>query len=186
VSLFYAFNILAFILLVLFLIALGVGFAQGILRQVIGMAALYIALVLGAQYYSPFSTWLQSTLFLQKTSLLSAISFFIIVVVVWIIVTGLAFDAYRATKLNLFPLIDQLGGAILAVITLTVALAFILPVIKLMVSEPWVSIENVRQMLNAAITGSRLVPELIGLRPLLLNSLTPLLPYGIPSIFTFQ
>ncbi len=185
-SIFYAFNVLDFILLVFFLVALGVGFAQGILRQVIGMAALYIALVLGAQYYSPFSNWLQHILFLPKTSLLSAISFFIIVVMVWIIITGLAFDAYRSTKINLFPLIDQLGGALLAVITLAVSLAFILPVIKLMVSEPWLSIENIRQMLNTALTGSRLVPELIGFRSLLINSITPWLPYGIPSIFTFE
>jgi uncharacterized membrane protein required for colicin V production len=185
VSVLYAFNLFDFTLFVFFLIALGVGFAQGILRQVIGMAALYIALVLGAQYYSPFSNWIKDALTLQKTPLLTSISFLIIVVAVWLIVTGLAFDAYRSTKINLFPLVDQLGGSLLAVLTLTVSLAFILPIIKLMVSEPWTSIENVRQIIQAAINGSRLAPEIIGLRPFLLNSITPWLPASIPSIFTF-
>lgn len=174
--------------LVLFLagiVGLGVGFAQGLLRQVIGLAALYIAAILAAQYFNPAGNFLRSILFQPTSRFLNALAFLIIIGGVWLIVTWLAFDAYQNTKIRLFPLLDHLGGSLLGLVSIIVAITFILPVINFAVSEPWPGNETLRFIIVAAVKTSRLVPIFDALKPMILSALGPWLPFGLPSIFTF-
>lgn len=177
------FNWLDLGIFVLAVLSLAVGFAQGLLRQVIGLAALYIATILGAQYYVPFSNFIKGILFLQASNLLSAVSFFVILIAIWLLITWLAFDAYRATHIRIFPLIDQLGGSLIALITFGVTLILILPVVKFMIADPWANSENYRQALVFMMDSSRLVPELLKYRELVLSAIRPWMPYSIPAIF---
>jgi len=171
------------ILLLLIVTSLAIGFAQGMFRQMIGLAALYIAMILAAQYYIPVSNFIRAVIFQPTSRFLNAIAFFIIVVAVWSLITWMAFDVYSSTKLRLFPLVDQLGGSILSLVTTVVALTLILPVILFMVGEPWPSNELIRVGIETGMETSRLVPIFTAMKPAILTSLTPWLPLGLPSIF---
>jgi uncharacterized membrane protein required for colicin V production len=176
-------NWIDLILLLLIITSLAIGFAQGMLRQMIGLAALYIAMILAAQYYIPVSNFIRAVMFQPTSRFLNAISFFIIVVVVWSLISWMAFDVYSSTKLRLLPLIDQLGGSILSLVAVIAALTLVLPVIFFMVGESWPSNETVRSGIELGLQTSRLVPIFTALKPTLLGSLAPWLPIGLPSIF---
>jgi len=180
-----AFNWLDLVIFLIVGVSLAIGFMQGILRQVIGLAAFYIAITLAAQYYAPLSDFVQRILFQPTSRFLNAITFFVIVVVVWLLITWLAFDAYRSTKFHFLPAIDQLGGSLVSLATTLAALALIAPVVNFMVSEPWPGAEVVQQTLSSAFKTSVLVKQLLLLKDHLINAITPWLPYGIPSIFKF-
>lgn len=180
-----AYNWLDLIIFLILLIALGLGFAQGILRQVIGLAAFYIAIILGAQYYYSASEFVRNILFVRTNALLESITFFVIVIAVWLLISGLASDAYRSTKIHFAPLLDQLGGSIIALATAVAALALIAPVINFMVSEPWTGAERVYQVFSAATRTSVMVKQLVVIKGQLITAIAPWMPYGIPSIFHF-
>lgn len=180
-----AYNWLDLIIFLIMLGALAVGFAQGILRQVINLAAFYIALILGAQYYYSLSEFVRGIMFVPTNALLESIVFLVIVIAVWLLLTWLAFDAYRSTKIHFVPLVDQLGGSIIALATVIAALALIAPVINFMVSEPWTNAENAYQLFSSAMRTSVLVRQLLVLKVQLITAVEPWMPYGIPSIFSF-
>lgn len=180
-----AYNWLDLIIFLTLLFALALGFAQGILRQVIGLAAFYIAIILGAQYYYPASQFVRGIMFVRTNALLESIVFLVIVIAVWLLLTWLAFDAYRSTKIHFAPLLDQLGGSIIALATAVAALALIAPVVNFMVSEPWTGAENVYQIFSSAMRTSILVKQLLIMKGQLITAIEPWMPYGIPSIFQF-
>jgi uncharacterized membrane protein required for colicin V production len=165
------------------IVSLGIGFAQGMLRQIIGLAALYIAAILGAQYYIVLSNFIRAILFQPTSRFLNAIAFTLIVFAVWLLITWLAFDAYRSTKVKLFPLIDQFGGSVLGLVTMIVTLALILPVVRFAVGESWPGNETLRYTISTQLDTSRLVPVFEALKPLILSTVGPWLPLGLPSIF---
>ena len=171
------------IILALIIASLAVGFAQGMLRQMIGLAALYLAMVLAAQYYIPLGNFIRAIMFQPTSRFLNVISFFIILVAVWSLIIGLAFDAYSSTKLRLLPLVDHLGGSILGFASVIVALTLVLPVISFMVGEPWPGNESVRSTIDLGMQVSRLVPIFASIKPEILAWLAPWLPMGLPSIF---
>ncbi len=177
------FNWLDWLMLLFIIASLIVGYIQGMVRQVIGLIALYIAVVLAAQYYLPISDWLRAMMAQPTSRFLNAIVFFIIVVFVWLIISWLAFDAYRSTKLQMFPILDQIGGAILSLLTLFLSAILLLPVLSFAVSEPWPSVEAARETIVGGLQGSAFVMIFAALKPGLLNTISPWLPNGIPSIF---
>lgn len=180
-----AYNWLDLTIFLLLIAALAVGFAQGILRQVINLAAFYIAIILGAQYYYPASQFVRGIMFVRTNPLLESIVFLVIVIAIWMLLTWLAFDAYRQTKIHFAPLIDQLGGSVIAFATIIAALALIAPVVSFMTSEPWKGAENAHQIISAAMQTSVLFKQLLAMKGQLLAAIEPWMPYGIPSILTF-
>lgn len=171
------------IVLLALLTSLGIGFAQGMLRQVIGIAALYIATILGAQYYTALSNFIRAIIFQPTSRFLNVIAFLIIVIAVWSLISWLAFDAYSTTKIRLIPILDQLGGSLLAMVSTTATLVLLLPVIAFALEDPWPGNEAVRISLQLGLDTSRLVPLIYGLKPLILSAIAPWLPAGLPSIF---
>ena len=183
-SLLGGFNWLDLVILLLLIVSLGIGYVQGLLRQIIGLAALYIATILGTQYHTILSGWIRFIIFQPSPSkFLNALSFFIIVFVVWSVISWLVYDVYRSAKLRLFPLIDQLGGSIIGLVTAVCAITMILPVIAFAVSEPWPWSEAARFSVAAGLQTSRLVSVFDSFKYLLLNAIGPWLPAGLPSIF---
>ena len=172
-------------LIILFLViaSLAVGFAQGMLRQVIGLAALYIATILATQYYTTVGDFIRAMMFQPTSRFLNAISFFIIVIAVWSLISWLAFDAYNSTNVHLFPLLDQLGGAILSFVTLIATLVLVLPIITFTVGETWPGNESTRVVLQQSLQAARLVPIFEAIKPMFLSAIAPWLPHGLPSIF---
>jgi len=178
------FNWLDFLIFFLIIVSMAVGFAQGLLRQVIGLAALYIGAILGAQYYSVIGEWIRFLSFQSSTNRFqNALSFFVILIFVSSVINWLAYDAYRSTRLRLFPLIDHLGGAILGLTSTMILVSLALSVITFATSEPWPWSETARQFITTGFQTARLLPIFDAFKPLLLNALRPWLPTGLPALF---
>ncbi len=177
------FNWFDIVLFILVAFGLTVGYTQGLLRQIIGLAGLYIATIIATQYFIPFSHFLSSLFFLTESRLINAIAFFVILLGVSAIINFLAADAYRMTKLKMFPLIDQLGGSVVGVITIAITLTLILPIINFVTSEPLPYFDPVRSSIVQGMQTSRLMPIFQAIQPTLLNAISPWIPGGLPSIF---
>ncbi|MBI5652863.1 MAG: CvpA family protein [Chloroflexi bacterium] len=179
------FNPLDLTLFLLAVLALIIGFTQGLLRQVIALAVLYIATILGAQYYPTLSSWMVGLARLAaSTRFVNAIAFAIIVIFIVVVLNILAYDAYRSTKIRIFPLLDYLGGSILGLTTVIIALSLILPVLEFSIVEAWPpGYEQIRAQLREWLSTARLVPYFQLVKPLLLDALRFWLPSGLPAIF---
>jgi hypothetical protein len=99
------------------------------------------------------------------------------------IINWLAFDAYRSTQIRLVPLLDQLGGTIVALVTITISLSLLLPVLSFATGEPWPWSEATRQFVLTGLQTSHVLPFFDQLKPLLLGALNPWLPAGLPALF---
>jgi uncharacterized membrane protein required for colicin V production len=174
-----------FDVLLLFLVGFGltVGYAQGLLRQVMGLAALYIATIIATQYFIPFSNFLRSVLFLTESRLWSALAFFLILLGVTSIINFLAADAYRLTKSSIYPLVDHLGGMVLGLITILITLSLVLPILIFVTSEPMPYFDSVRSDIAAGMQTARMMPLFQAIKPIVLSAITPWIPGGLPSLF---
>ena len=156
------------------------------LRQVIGLAALYLATIVATQYYVTVSNTINNIFYLASSRMVNVISFSLIFFSVSAIINFLAADAYQMTKLRLFPLVDQLGGAFIGLVTIVILLVVLLPILQFVSGEPMPleNFEKYRAFFIQGIQTSRLVPAIIGLRGDLLKAITPWLPNGqTPPIF---
>ncbi len=173
--------------LVLVLLAFGglaLGYVQGLLRQVIGLAVLYIAVILGAQYYPYIGAFLRTIMFHAPSSrLFNVVSFAIIVGVVSTLLNWLATDAYRSTKLKLLPVVDQVGGSLLGLVTMTVGATIGLAVITFLVGEAWPNNDHIRLFIDLDLKMSRLVPVFESFKEPFLDAVKLWLPGSLPSIF---
>jgi uncharacterized membrane protein required for colicin V production len=164
--------------------SLVIGYVQGMLRQVIGLAALYIATVLGAQYYSLVGGWIRALTFQEHSSrIVNVVAFLIIVVIVAFLLSWLASDAYPAEKIKLFPLVNQIGGSILALATMVITASVMLSVLTFSTGEQWPWNESLRSTLMGGLNSSLLVPIFESFKEPLLKTIIPWLPAGLPSIF---
>ncbi len=177
------FNWLDFVLFFLLIIGLVIGYVQGLVRQVIGLAALYIAAILGAQYYTYPAGAVRYFFPDAPARFTNALGFIIIFFIVTSIINWLALDAYRSAKLRIFPLLDHMGGSLLGLITTFVAIALLLPVLLFAIGEPWPGAESTRVLLRGGLEASRLMLVFDAFKPLMLNAIGPWLPGGLPSIF---
>ena len=177
------FNWLDVLVLAALIIGLGVGYAQGMLRQMIGLAALYVGAILGAQYYTIIASIIRHVFNNAPARFVNALGFFTILFIVTSLLNWLAYDAYRSTHLKIFPLIDHLGGSILGLITAVIAISIFLPIVTFGAMEPWPWAEPTRLLINTGLQTSRLLPVFDLFKPGLLNALGPWLPGGLPSIF---
>jgi hypothetical protein len=178
------FNWVDLVILLIAVFSLVIGYVRGMLRQVIGLAALYIATILSAQYYSLIGGWIRTLTFQQHSSrIVNVVAFLIIVIVISFLLSWLASDAYPTEKLKIFPLLNQIGGSILALTTMVVATSVALWVLVFSVGEQWPGNESLRFTLMGGLNSSRLVPIFESLKGPLLNTIIPWLPAGLPSIF---
>lgn len=161
-----------------------VGYTQGLLRQVIGLASLYLAAIVATQYYVAVSNLINNMFFQAPSRFVSVIAFLIVFFGVTSLINLLAADAYSMTKLHLFPTVDQLGGSFIGLVTVIILLVLLLPILLFVLGEPLPYLENFRAGLVNGLDSSRLVPEIVSYRRDLLNAIAPWMPNGqIPSIF---
>jgi membrane protein required for colicin V production len=172
------------VILLIAVFSLVAGYVRGMLRQVIWLAALYIATILGAQYYSVVGGWIRALTFQEHSSrIVNAIAFLIIVFVISFLLSWLAADAYPVEKLKLLPWVNQIGGSVLALATMVVATSVVLWVLLFSTGEPWPGNEGLRFSLMGGLHSSLLVPIFESFKDPLLKAILPWLPAGLPSIF---
>jgi uncharacterized membrane protein required for colicin V production len=177
------FNWLDALVLFLLFASLLVGYTQGVLRQLIGLVALYVGAILGAQYHTLVGSWFRVFLTELPSRFVNGLAFFTIVIVVTSIVTVLALDAYQSFRVSIYPVFDHLGGAIVSLFTIVLAITLCLPVLSFTTLEMWPTMEPARLFVDEGLRNSNMLVLFETLKPLLLSALSPWLPGGLPSIF---
>jgi uncharacterized membrane protein required for colicin V production len=176
-------NWLDLTILLIAVFSLVVGYIQGMLRQVIWLAALYIALILGAQYHSLVGGWIRALTFQTHSSrAVNVVAFLIIVIVVSFLLSWLAADAYPAERLKLFPLLNQIGGSIVSLATTIATISILLWILTFSVGEPWPNNESLRMTIMGGLQTSLLVPFFDALKGPLLETIKIWMP-ALPAIF---
>ena len=176
-------NWLDFILVLLLALGLGIGYVQGLLRQVVSLAALYLGAVLATQYYHVLANVFKGMLVTTPGTLLDMGAFFIIMFGVMGILNFLALDAYRM-KLRLLPALDYLGGMVLGLIWMWVIITLALNILTFATAgQSWQAADGARQTLHDGIAGSQIAAATNSTVPTLIAAIKPWLPAGLPSIF---
>jgi uncharacterized membrane protein required for colicin V production len=178
------FNWIDLLILVVAVASLAIGYLQGMIKQVVWLAAMYVATILGAQYYSLVGGWIRALTFGEQTSrIVNVIAFFVIVVVVSFLLSWIASDLFPLKRAKVFPLLNQIGGSILGLASMIVLTSVVLWVILFSTGEPWPGYDSIRFQLMAGLHSSQLVPIFDALKEPLLKAILPFLPAGLPSIF---
>src|SRR5574341_882134 len=113
-----------------------IGFTQGLLRQIIGLGALYLATILATQYYLAISNFIAGLLFVPTSRFVNVVAFVIVFFAISALINILAADAYQMTKLRLFPTIDQFGGAFIGLVSVLILIILFIPLLLFVTGEP--------------------------------------------------
>ncbi|HEY6042767.1 MAG TPA: CvpA family protein [Anaerolineae bacterium] len=160
------------------------GFTQGLLRQIIALASMYIGAILATQYYTPVARTLKSSLTTTPGTVLQALAFFFILFLTSLLINGLAFDAYRNTKLRILAIFDNLAGAFVGAFNAWFLLSLLLlPVNYIVGADTWGTYDWIRQGLASGVRDSYIAAWLQTLFPYLVATIKPFLPPGFSTIF---
>lgn len=173
--------------LVLFALLIGglaVGYSQGLWRQVLGLAAMYLGAIVASQYYFSLGAALQGSMKTTPGLALHAVAFFIIMFLVMAILNYFALDATKMIT-RLPSLIDHLGGMVLGLAATWILLTVIVSILPVMTISEWPGAEGAREVISVGVRDSILAHTVQSNLPMVLSSLKPWLPGGIPNIFSF-
>jgi uncharacterized membrane protein required for colicin V production len=174
-------------LIILALLAAGIlaGWKQGLIRQLLGMAAFYVALVLGAQYHRLVGGWVMSVDPNATWVAVDALAFIFLFVVVLLTFTWVGRQVYADTHIPFFALLDGLTGAVFGVLAACLQVIIALSLVRFVLSISWFEWEGTRQVILQAFRTSALEPIFVGAAPMLYVLIRPWLPSGLPALFSF-
>lgn len=180
------FNWFDFVIIVCLLTGMAIGYAQGLIRQLIGLAALYVALVLATQFFRFLSQTIANIMHTAPNTLFNMIAFFAIFFFALAIINFLALDAYRATRIRIAPWLDHTTGMIVGVISMWIIVSVSVSVLTFAVgTQGWLQAEATRKIVADGITNSRLAQLTQTTLPSIVTLLQPWLPSGLPALFQF-
>jgi len=178
------FNWLDFILIVLLLIGMAVGYAQGLIRQLIGLGALYVALVLATTFFRWLSQTFAQIWKVQPNTLTNAIAFFVILFLVMAIVNFLGIDAYKTTKLRLMPFLDHITGMLLGVLSMWIIITIGVSVLSFSVNtQNWLNAETAQLIIKSGLATSQVAIVTNATLPMIVDTIRVWLPTGLPAVF---
>lgn len=179
------FNWLDLVIIVLLLTGMAIGFTQGLVRQLIGLVALYIALVLATQFFRPLSQMFGDALNAPPNTMSNAIAFFFILFLAMGLINYFALDAYKSTKLKIVPFVDQLTGMVLGVASMWIVISVAINVLNFAVNtQIWPgNSEITRVLIKNGLETSRLAEVTFSTLPMIVGTIRPWLPSGLPAIF---
>ena len=180
------FNWFDILIIVLLLAGMAIGYSQGLIRQVIGLLVLYVALVLATQFFRVLSQGLAGLLQLAPNTLTNMLAFFALFFLALTIINFLARDAYKATRIRLLPLLDHTTGMVLGVVSMWILISVSISVMLFAVgTQGWLQGESARQLLESGLKNSRLAQLTQSVLPLIVVTIQPWLPSGLPALFKF-
>lgn len=178
------FNWLDFILIFMLLVGMAIGYAQGLIRQLLGLAAVYVGLVIATQFFVPLTQGFASITRNQPNTLTNAISFFTLLLAAMFVLNLLGQDAYKSLKFKIFPFLDHLTGMTLGVLSMWVILTVAINVLTFAINtQSWGNADGYRFILENGFTESRISEVTASTLPMIVSTIRPWLPFGMPAIF---
>lgn len=161
------------------------GWSRGVLRQLLGMAAFYVAMVLAAQYHRTVAGWVMGVVPGASWVVVDAIAFILLFAVVLLLFNWVGYQVYTDTRIHFLKLLDSLIGSAFGVLTMALEIIIGLSLLRFMLTVMWPGFDSIRQTLVAAMGGSVLEPFFLAAAPALYVLISPWLPAGLPAIFSF-
>jgi membrane protein required for colicin V production len=179
------FNWVDIVIIILLLTGMAIGFTQGLIRQLIGLVALYIGLVLATQFFRPLSQAGADVMNTAPNTLSNAAAFFVILIAAMSVINYFALDAYKSTKIRLIPFLDQITGIFLGVLSMWIVLSVAVNVLAFAANtQVWPgNSETFRLVLRNGLEQSRLVEVTSTTLPMIVSTIRPWLPGGLPALF---
>jgi uncharacterized membrane protein required for colicin V production len=173
-------------LIILALLALGmlVGWQQGLIRQLLGMAAFYVALVLGAQYHRLIGGWAMAIAPYASWVAVDTLAFLLVFIVVLITFNWVGHQVYSDTHIPFFSFLDGLAGAFFGILAACLQVIIALSLVRFVLSISWIEWEGTRQVILQTFRTSALEPIFVGAAPMLYVLIRPWLPSGLPALFS--
>ena len=174
-------------LIILALLAAGMltGWQQGLIRQLLGMAAFYVALVLGAQYHRLIGGWVMAIAPDAAWVAVDTLAFLFIFIVVLLTFTWVGRQVYADTHIPFFSALDGLAGALFGVLAACLQVIIALSLVRFVLSVSWFEWESTRQVILQVFRTSALEPIFTGAAPMLYVLIRPWLPSGLPALLSF-
>jgi uncharacterized membrane protein required for colicin V production len=160
------------------------GWVQGLWRQGMTLAAFLAAIVL-ATYLQVFVTaWFgfispQTPLVIRQT-----VAFLLLVGIIATVLDIVGRRLFPETRLAFLGVFDRLLGILVGFLTVCVQVSIAVLVFKFLARVSWPMGESLRLALVAGVDSSALVPVFYQVLVLLVSTVGPLLPEGIPRFLT--
>jgi len=169
------------------LAGIALGFIRGLVRMVLSLLVLYLAVVVAMTFYGTAGQWLTyfaAGAFTRSTG--EAVAFAIIVVLAAAILNFALHRTYKDTELPGLRQVDQLGGMVVGFVLASVWVGLALVALAFVLSATDITGGALRQNMIFYFHASALVPIFDRFLPLLIATLQPWMPKGLPPrIFNF-
>jgi uncharacterized membrane protein required for colicin V production len=179
------FNWIDFVLIGLLLIGLALGYAQGFIRELVGLAAIYVGLVIATQFFVPLTLMFSSLTKTPPTTLSNMVSFFALLFFTMFLINLLGKDAYRSTKLKVLPFADHILGMLIGVVSMWILVAVSVNVLAFAVNTSgWGGqAEGYRLILENGVNTSQIYQITGSTLPMIVASIRVWFPGPFPAIF---
>jgi len=161
--------------------SIGFGFHQGLLRQAVLLAAIYIATILSSQYYEQAAEWMAVYL-ATDLEMDRVISFALLYVAFTVVATWLIWSAYQQTRLPSVVMLDEAGGAALGGIIGVFVIGLTLTLAQYAAQAPWPAGGPVKELLHMGLVNSALDEFFRSAVPIIQAVIRPWLPSGLPAL----
>ena len=169
-------------IVVILLFFLYLGWAQGLPRLLMAVGALYTGFLLAAVYYHLFAVSLANLFQTKVTSITDLIGFFILFVSISVLMFALLLSLFGHIEIKgKVAIFDKLGGSVVGLFTGVLIISILVTILRIPYTETNKSRINVKSMpvvefFNGGYEKSALAPTFLRAAPILVWSVTPLLP----------
>jgi uncharacterized membrane protein required for colicin V production len=173
-------NWLDIILVLLFSAGVLVGYRQGLLREVMSLAAVACGLILGTYFHVPLAAFFTFTFPGAEMATTDTAAFLLAVVLLITALEVLQRRVIPETRLLSIGVFDRIGGLLVAVFTVILQLSIVVLVLRFCVSLSWPVGDGLRLGLVSGLRSSMLAHGLYNLLAVLVTVIGALLPEGRP------
>ncbi len=177
-----------FDVLIVFALLAGVvlGFARGLVRMALSLVVLYLAAVVAITLYAPLGRWVR-TVAQTPVFLSQGLSFLFILILLSAAVNFVLRRTYKDTELPGVRQVDQLGGMVVGFFLGVVWIGFCILIIAFFLRTTPGHDTSFQQTVTDYFRRSALIPIFYRVLPVLMASLRPWMPKGLPpEILTFR
>lgn len=170
----------------LFVVGLAGGYFQGLIRQALSLGAVACGIILATYLYLPLAAFL-AIMYPDSSALTRETAALMVSLVA--LITALEIAQRKAvpeTRILAIGLLDQIAGALVAVVAVCLQISIAILILKYIVTLSWPIGGTVRLLLIRGMRSSTLAPALYNLLVALVTVVGTLLPKGKPRFLTFM
>jgi uncharacterized membrane protein required for colicin V production len=162
------------------------GFVRGLMRMALSVLVLYIAAVLAMTFYDEAGRYL-TYMFGLPQAISQALAFLLILILTTTLINFILRRTYRDTALPGLRQVDQLGGMVIGFFLSVIWIGLAILALAFVLATPVAEGGSLHLSLLSYFQNSNLIPIFYALLPIMLATLKPWMPKGLPpDIFTLR